>query len=72
MAVLEKGIDGRYKVSAYIEYEIKGTGNLQYAVSLSPREIKRRAKDIKKLAKVLCRMKKRGFDIELIEAGVEE
>lgn len=72
MAVLKKGIDGRYRVSAYVEYEIKNTGSLEYTVTLSAREIRKRAKYIKRLTKLLLRMKKHGFDIEEIEVGVDE
>lgn len=72
MAILKKGIDGKYKVSAFIEYEIKCTDVLQYSVTMSAREIKKRVRDIKRLAKVLLRMKKHGFDIREIEVGVDE
>lgn len=72
MAVLNKNIDGKYKVSAYCEYEIKNTDSLQYSVTMSAREIKKRVRDIKKLTKVLLRMKKHGFNITNIEVGVEE
>ena len=72
MAVLDNNIDGRYRASAYVEYEIKNTSPLKYSVILSVREIKKRAKDIKKLTKVLLRMKKHGFDITEIEVGVDE
>lgn len=72
MASLTKGIDGRYKLTVFVEYEIKGTSPLEYSVTLSAREIKKRTKDIKKLTKVLLRMKKHGFNIENIEVGVDD
>ena len=40
MAILKGDIDGKYKVSAYIEYEIKNTDIIQYSVTISAREIK--------------------------------
>lgn len=72
MAVIDKGINGRYRLSVYVEYEIKNTGILQYSVTLSEREIRKRIKYIKKLTKLLIRMKKHGFDIKEIEVGVDE
>lgn len=71
MANLTKGVDGRYKLTVFVEYEIKGTSPTEISVNLSAREIKKRVKDIKKLTKVLLRMKKHGFNIENIEVGVD-
>ena len=72
MAKIDKGIDGRYELTARISYEIKNSAPLQYSVTMSKKELRTRVKDLKRLSRALRRMIRHGWNIQNVEAGVDE
>lgn len=63
-------VDGKYKISIAIEYELFGTGT-EVVMKLPAREINKRTKQLKRLTRHLLRLKKRGWDIQNIEVTTE-
>lgn len=61
-----KSIDGKYKLSIDVEYELKGTA-MDVIVNLPTKEIKKRTKRIQQLKKLLMKMKKEGWQIEDVQ-----
>ena len=63
-------MDGEYKVSISIRYELHNTGT-ECLVNLPARQIRKRARQIKRLTRHLLRLKKQGWDIQNIEVMTE-
>jgi hypothetical protein len=73
MAVVDKGIIGKHKMTVSLEYEIKDSGKpLSYDVNMPKKEMRQSMRDIKRLCRALTIMAKHGWDVQEIEAGVED
>lgn len=73
MAVLDKDIIGKRKMTVSLEYEIKPSEkSLAYNVTLPKKEIRKSLRDIKRLGKALAIMAKHGWNVQEIEVGVDD
>ena len=73
MAVMDKDIIGKHKMTVFVEYEIKPSKKpFAYNVTLPKKEVRQRLRDVKRLGRALVIMAKHGWNVQEIEAGVDE
>ena len=73
MAVIDKGIIGKHKMTVSLEYEIKPSEkSFAFNVNLPKKEMRQSLRDIKRLGKALAIMAKHGWNVQEIEVGVDE
>lgn len=73
MAVIDKGIIGKHKMTVSLEYEIKPSRKpLVYNATFPKKEMRKSLRDIKRLGKALAIMAKHGWNVQEIEVGVDE
>lgn len=73
MAVLDESIVGKHKMTVCLEYEIKPSKKpLVYNATFPKKEMRRSLRDIKRLGRALVIMAKHGWNVQEIEAGVED
>ena len=63
-------LDGKYRMTVAVDYEIKSTGT-ELVAKLPARKIKKRTRELKSLIKCLNRLMRKGWQIETVEVGVE-
>lgn len=65
-----ESLDGKYRLTVAVEYEIKCTGKELIAM-LPVREIRKRTRQVNALGKFIARLKRKGWQIEMVEVNVE-
>ena len=63
-------IDGKYRLTVAVEYEIKGTGT-ELIATLPARDIRKRTRQVKALTKHLARLARKGWQIGTVGVNVE-
>ena len=63
-------LDGKYRITIAVDYEIKSTGT-EFIAKLPVREIKKRTRQVKSFIKCLKRLKRKGWQIGTVEVGLE-
>jgi hypothetical protein len=73
VAVIDKGICGKHKMTLSLDYEIKPSKKFGvFDCTLPKKEMRQSLRDINRLGKALVIMAKHGWNVQQIEVGVDD